>query len=254
MKFAARFLILPAAGLIFSAAVRAQDLAAPANPYTALVTRNIFGLVPIPPAEPPPPPPVDPPPKITPNGIMSIFGKYQVLFKTPGKVKAGQPPKEESYVMGEGDRQDDIAVMKIDDKAGMVTFDNHGVIQELPLVVAQNVGAPAAPGAPGSVPVPPSATPGTGGFGGGRFGRAARPNKNVTSSADVAPSPGAENPTAPVNSNPQIYQPANIENIRPEDQVILIEAQRLKYQQENNPIANLLPPTPAQKLLQDPNQ
>ena len=210
MKCAARFFLLSVAGLVFSTAVRAQEVASTANPYTTLVARNIFGLVPIPTNPPVDPTPIDPPPKITPNGIMSIFGKYQVLFKTPGKVKAGQPPKEESYVMGEGDRQDDIAVMKIDDKAGVVTFDNHGVIQELPLVVAQNVGAPAAPGAPGSVPVPPSATPGTGGFGGGRFGRAARPNKNVTSSADVAPSPGAENPTAPVNSNPQIYQRCGI--------------------------------------------
>ena len=245
MKFAARFLLLSAAGLIFSAAVRAEDMAAPANPYTALVTRNIFGLVPVPVAEPPPPPPIDPPPKITPNGIMNIFGKLQVLFKTPGKVKPGQPPKEESYVMGEGERQDEIVVKKIDDKAGVVTFENHGVIQELALVVAKSEGPVAAPGA---VPVPTLAAGVLGpprGIGGGRFGRAARPaTPNVTSSADIAPTPtGSENPTGPVNSNPQIYQPANTENLSPEARVILIEAQREKYKQENNPIANLMPPT-----------
>jgi hypothetical protein len=238
MKFPGCYLM--AAFLTLAPAVRAQETAP--NPYTALVTRNIFGLVPVPPPLPPEPPPIDPPPKITVNGFMRLFGNnFQVLFKTPGKAKPGQPPKEESYVMGEGERQDDIEVKKIDDQAGVVTFSNHGVIQELSLVVAQNTGtAPVAPvpgaGLPGMVP---------GGLGGGRFGRAARPPiKNVVSSGAVAPPPG-------LGGNPGSANPdgLNGENLSPEAQVILIEKNRLDTQQQVD--AGTLPPLPPTVLTPD---
>ena len=243
MKFAARFpFVLTAAGLIFSAASRAEDVATTANPYTTLSTRNVFGLVPIPVIDPAATlPPAEPPPKITPNGIMSIFGKVQVLFKTPGKVKAGVPPKEESYVMGEGERQDDIEVKKIDEKAGVVTFDNHGVIQELALVIAANVSAPtAAPGLPGGLAAPR----GPGGLGGGRFGRPARPGQNVTSGGAAPPAMptdpsavgGGVNPSA--NNN-------NVESLSPEAQVLMIEKNRMDTQAAvDNGTMPPLPPTP----------
>jgi len=114
------------------------------TPYAPIVERNMFGLVPIPPpAAPVDPATLIPPPKITPNGIMTLFGKLQVLFKVAGVAKPGQPPKDESYVMCEGDRQDDIEVQKIDQTAATITFNNHGVVQALPLVVG---GALALPG------------------------------------------------------------------------------------------------------------
>jgi hypothetical protein len=69
---------------------------------------------------------VDPPPKITPNGIMTIFGRLQALFKVAAKVKPGQPPKEDAFVLAEGERQDGIEVKKINQPDGIVTFDNHG--------------------------------------------------------------------------------------------------------------------------------
>src|SRR5665213_547750 len=96
------------------------------------------------------PPPV-PPPVITPNGIMSVFGKYQVLFKVAVPPQHGEPATEASHMMSEGEREDDIEVVKIDYDAAMITFNNHGVVQELPLETAKNVGASPAAGtvAPG---------------------------------------------------------------------------------------------------------
>lgn len=229
---------------------RAEDVAPAQNPYTALVSRNIFGLVPVPPPAPPPEAPIDPPPKITVNGLMRLFGNtYQVLFKTPGKIKPGQPPKEESYVMGEGERNDDIEVKKIDPDSGMITFVNHGVVQECPLVAAQNTGPVAAPGTPGALGMPgggPVPTLGPGVPGGGRFGRVPRPNKNVTSSGELGqpalPELGGGSP-ASANVNPN---EVNAEHLSPEAQVIMIEKNRLDTQQQVD--QGLLPPLPPTPL------
>ena len=134
--------------LLFAADGRAQDVATSENPYAGIVSRNIFGLLPIPTNNPDQGPPAEPPPKITPNGIMTIFGKLQALFKVASKAKPGQPAKDDSYVLAEGERQDEIEVVKINQADGIVTFDNHGTVQELPLVAAN----PTTPGtAPGGV-------------------------------------------------------------------------------------------------------
>jgi hypothetical protein len=128
-------------------------------PYSTIVARNMFGLVPIPP--PPPPdqgPPPDPPPKITPNGIMTIFGKKQALFKVADKPKPGQPQKDTSHVLSEGEREDDIEVVKIDSENNTITFNNHGEVQELVVVDAGATG-----GAPGGGGGPGAAGPGPGG-------------------------------------------------------------------------------------------
>jgi|GEM_PF-1028789 len=113
------------------------------NPYTTIAVRNIFGLNP-----PPPPGPVDPPdknlPKITPTGIMGVFGQSQVLFKVAPVAKGGPPPKDEFYILSEGQREDDIEVVKIDERRSLVTFDNHGITQELPLAEAAASGGGAA--------------------------------------------------------------------------------------------------------------
>ena len=159
MKCAGTFLI--AATLAVAAGARAQAVAAPASPpaagqatddkpYSTIVARNMFQLVPIPVHKPEDDlPPPEPPPKITPNGIMTIFGKLQALFKVASKGKPGQPPKDESYVLTEGERQNDIEVVKINQPDGIITFNNHGTIQELPLVAAKDTGSAPEPGRPG---------------------------------------------------------------------------------------------------------
>jgi uncharacterized membrane protein YgcG len=120
----------------------ADEVVLPDNPYALIVARNVFGLN--------PPVTVDasaqddnPPPKITPSGIMSVFGHLQVLFKVAGAAKPGQPAKDESYILSEGQRQDDIEVTHIDEKTGIVAFNNHGTLQELPLAVTPAISTPA---------------------------------------------------------------------------------------------------------------
>src|ERR1700744_131841 len=96
------------------------------NPYTPIIDRNIFNLVPMPtndPAANAKPP--EPPAKITPNGIMTIFGQLQVIFKVATPTKPGAPAQDHSYVMSVGERQDDIEVSKIDESSRTITFNNH---------------------------------------------------------------------------------------------------------------------------------
>jgi hypothetical protein len=118
-------------GFLATVSARADDTALADNPYGGIPARNIFNLVPIPTNPPVDVKPPDPPAKITPNGIMSLFGQVQVLFKVAVPPKAGQGPQEQSYTMGEGDREDGIAVVKIDQVSQTITFDNHGITQNI---------------------------------------------------------------------------------------------------------------------------
>jgi len=47
--------------------------------------------------------------------------------------------------MSVGDRKNDIEVVGIDEKAGVITFNNHGRIQELPLVGVASLAVSTAP-------------------------------------------------------------------------------------------------------------
>ena len=126
MKCLGKITVCLAGALMLNVSVRGDDTVAPNNPYVPIVVRNVFGLNPVPTNT--APPPEDTPLKITPNGIMSIFGQLQVLFKV--SPKPGQPGgKEDSYVLSEGQSQDEIEVVHINEKAGIVTFNNHGTVQ-----------------------------------------------------------------------------------------------------------------------------
>ncbi len=168
MKLTGKILVCLAGTLALNATVRADNVVLSGNPYAPVVARNIFGL------SPPPPPvvtPVDdtPPPKITPNGIMTILGQLQVLFKVASTEGSGKPAKDDDYILSEGQRQDDIEVVKIDEKGGIVTFNNHGTVQELPLIAATASSEPSV----GGNPVTGFQTTGGRGFGnnfGGRGG------------------------------------------------------------------------------------
>src|ERR1039458_9508248 len=243
--------------LLASAGARAQDTAVPDKPYASIVARNMFGLLPIPPPVPVnTSPPEEEPPKITPNGTMTLFGKLEALFKVANKGKAGQPPKEDSYVLSEGERQEGITVLKINQPDGIITFDNHGHIQELPLIVASNTTAPAGPGpggaaAPGSGLMPglaPRQTPMTPAALRGRPGAKTPVPSNATGSA---PEPNFG------GNNPQQFNPQQFNNQTPanniEDKVMnaaremaLIEQNRIDTQ----PLVDqgLYPPLPPTML------
>ena len=238
----------------------ADDLAVNNNPYTPIVTRNVFGLLPIPVNAPVDPTPVVPPPKITLNGITTILGSKEALYKIATPAKPGQPAHDQSYMLGEGESQDDIQVVKIDTEAAAVTFNNHGTIQQLPLTAAGNissgasVSSPASGGGAAGLPLPASRfrRPGGPGFGGHTPGGNANPSQN--------PDPNAGAPIAAGPSDPQIYNPAasQANQLSPEAQALLIENNynHTKNDPNSKIPPSVLPPTPlrGQSDGADPNQ
>jgi hypothetical protein len=132
MKSLERLAACLAGAFALTSGLRAQNATLPASPYTVVGARNVFSLVSPPPTQAEPAStPAAPPVKITLTGITDILGQWQVLFKV-----AEPPGKEDSYILTEGQSQDDIAVVKIDEKTGSVTFNNHGLVQEIPLANA----------------------------------------------------------------------------------------------------------------------
>lgn len=254
MKFTGCFILV--AVLLAAALAPAQDAAVSSKPYSPIVTRNVFGLVPIPVVDPASTlPPPEPPPKITPNGIMTIFGQLQVLFKVAVKPPPGQPAKDDSFVMSEGERQDEIEVVKIDEAAGVITFNNHGTVQELPLVATPaSSGAPAGPGG-GPGPrgnlgtVIPSPMPPPGGgpapAGNNPFGRPPPVVQQAggPSLASTMPSFGGAGSSGTANT------PQSQEKLSPEAQIIMMEHQRAQWQAEGNPAAAILPTTALTPLM-----
>jgi hypothetical protein len=158
MKRAETIAVCFAGGLALAGSLRANEVVLPGNPYAVVVTRNIFGLNP-PPVVDPNAVVVEPPVKIIPNGIMTILGQLQVLFKVA--AKPGSKDKDANYILTEGQSQDDIEVVKINEKAGSVTFNNHGIVQELPLIVASPTSTPSEPtvGNPAKPVIRPSGGP-----------------------------------------------------------------------------------------------
>jgi hypothetical protein len=239
--------LIIAVTLLLSAAARAQDAAVPEaaaatpdQPYASIISRNMFGLVPIPTNNPADAlPPADPPPKITPNGIMTIFGRLQALFKVANKGKPGQPPKDDSYVLAEGERQDEIEVVKINQPDGIVTFNNHGVLQELPLTPAANASGPAPGGGPGM------GGPGMGGPGlpGLRPPGAMTPAERAAMRRAAAQNPGGGMQPQSFQS-PSTQTPNNIEDqvMSAAKEMALIEQNRIATQDAVD--AGVMPPLP----------
>ena len=243
MKGLGKMAVCLAGGLMLSISARADDVASSGNPYGPIVVRNVFGLNPPGPVD--PTPPGDPPPKITPNGIMSIFGQLQVLFKV-APIKPGPNAKEESYVLSEGQQQDDIEVTQINEKAGVITFNNHGTVQTLPL--ANTPALTTSPGGGASnpnFPIPGGGIPARfggrpGGPGGGPgMGRSHGPGSSGDNSV---PGGNPFSSSAAARSGTSAQQ-STTPAMTPEERVIATEVQREMYRSQGNPIAGLIPPT-----------
>lgn len=242
MKRVVKIAVCFASGLALNAGLCADNVVLPNNPYAPIVARNIFHLN--------PPKAADaadatPPPKITPTGIMTIFGTCQALFTVDGVNKPGQPGKPESYILSQGQRQDDIEVTRIDEKSGVVTFNNHGTVQEIPLVKAPANTIPT-PVAANSSFTAPTATP-FNNRGGNiiRFGdRSGRNDGNNPSRTD-----GTSNlrgiPTRGVGSSQQSQQALTPQALTPEAQMVSMEVNRqLTADQVRSGKMPPLPPTP----------
>ena len=219
----------------------------PGQPYHGIVDRNVFGLKP----PPPPPRPEDnqpPPPKVTLTGITTLLGKKLALMTMQLPAKPPAPAKEESYMLAEGEGQDELEVLQIDEKAGKVQVKNHGTPQTLDFVnngaKLQMASLPAAaappPGFGKQIPVPGAVNPGMGGaniFGGGKQ-LPTRPVRATSYEGNQAYPGGANSAmgspamggigfsqySAPT-ANPQAARPV----LTPEEQTIMIEAQRQQY-------------------------
>jgi hypothetical protein len=255
MKHAGKIVLCLAGGLVWSASLSA---AAPDklsdNPYAIIAARNVFGLN-------PPPPPPDPLqqaekdlPKITPMGIYSVFDHWKVIFKVTQSARPGQKAEDKYYDLSEGEGQDNVEIVNIDNQNSIVTFKNHGIEQKLPLVASSTVAsgptpAPAASSPPGMMRPPlPTFRPGNL-PGGGPMGA-------PISTSGAPGSPGVEGGAAggvPLNfggPTGRTYQPPPLPpNVRPEDIPILIEANRAMAEQQGNPAAKLFPPTALTPLI-----
>jgi len=172
------------------------------NPYASIAARNIFAMkaprsIEIPPAA--------PSCKITPNGTMSILGRKQVLFKVASLGASGQLSRETSYILGENEQTDGVGVVEIDELAGWITFNNHGVNQKIALAGAppadpEQTGNPKMAGVVGHGRIPPYFV-------------------------DDA------------NANGEFHLPTK------EKQIQMIENLRAYYKSQNDPRAQSLPPT-----------
>jgi hypothetical protein len=229
------------------------------NPYSSIATRNVFALNPIP----PPPPPTDPnqipPPKITLTGITTIFGPAEALYKVAAFTRDGKQVPEQSYILTEGEAQDEIEVTAIDTQKDIVTFNNHNQTQVIPLSSGMATGGDSAPSAPsgalgfrrfgGNFPRP-------GGFGGGgpgnfqpRFGGGSNPNGNNANENNPNPYGQQANNSGYSSSYNNSYNNNNNNNassqpdLSPDDKMALIAAQHAQAISQGSPIAPLFPPT-----------
>lgn len=235
------------------------------NPYQGIVDRNVFSL------KPPPPPPdpeanKPPPPKVFLTGITTILGNKRALLKMTPPAKPGQPAKEESFTLGEGQREGDIEVLEIDEKACTVKVNNYGTVTTLDFdkdgVKVAGGAAPVAGAAaghpPGFVPAP-AANPFMPAGGANALPRPMRlptPTGGASSSSSGGATPayagGAPGYGSSVSlpafgtASPAVSQPQ--QNTAPlltrEQQALVLIAQKQQYQSAGNPIANLIPPPP----------
>ena len=138
---------------------------------------------------------------------MTIFGTKQALFYVDVPPHPPQPATQKSYILSEGQSEDDIEVTRIDEKTGVITFNNHGVVQEIPLVKAPPITTP--------TPVVMRSTP------------------------DMRPAFGRDFNTG------RGEQPSmnNVTKLTPEERMVIIAAEKAKAKQEGNPIWKIFPPT-----------
>jgi hypothetical protein len=240
------------------------------NPYQGITERNIFGLKP-PPAPPGPEETKAPPPKIKLTGITTILGRKQALLLVEVPAKPPQGAREESYILTEGQRDGDIEVLAIDEKAGTVKVDNRGTILTLDFV-NNGVKLPSTPGAlpPGMIPMPIMNNPGPGVINPGNMppppGARQIPTRQlrglsapVDSSAATYPGggpgsgyPGSGYPGSAslgmgtgFNADPRqtVPIPDHSAGMTSEEQAVIVELEKERLQRAGDETFRLMPPT-----------
>ncbi len=220
--------VLLSAGAFAASPAATADSAATGNQYDEIVERNVFNLH----APPPPPNPEDlikktPPPKLTLTGITTILGR-KLVFLTMPAAKPGAAP--DSVMLAEGQGENEVEVRSIDEKAGVVKVSNHG--QDQTLDFEHDGGKQSAP--PPATTLPPPSAPPPNVMSLPQPGNVVRPIRTLTPRG----SPLSNN-----NGGGNGLGSGGQGGVSPEEQVALMEIQRMKYQQEGSPLSKLLPPT-----------
>jgi hypothetical protein len=234
--------------------------AAWASPYSAISERNVFGLKDPPPATPTnPEPEPEPPPNVKITGITTIMGVQRALVKVQAPAKPPAPAKDESYIMvAGGPAQGGVEVLEIQDSADLkdvkVKIRQAGKESWLNLEKdAPKAAAAAAP--PGANPAQVAAAQAA-----AQKLAAARaaaggvpppviPTRPVRTAQPGVPGVPGANPGLATTTMPRtrVFQAREqVGNMTPEEQIILIEANRLNTIQEQ--AEGLVPPPPATEL------
>ena len=226
------------------------------NSYEGISERNAFGLRP-PPSQPQQEPTAAPLPKITLTGITTILDSKRALMKVAAaNAKQPDPTKELSLILTEGQREGEIEVLQIDERAGSVKVRNSGQVMVLTFEKdGAKLPATPAPGSPGAAQLPsalpavqttnpytlPARNTATPPFPGRNLRHTIVPVPGVATSTSAVTSPVGGVPTATglSGSTPATPPPASGQDLTAEEQAIVIELQR----QSNPGTAALLPPT-----------
>ena len=80
-----------------------------------------------------------------------MFGRKRALLKLTPPPPKGEQPKEQSYILEEGQRDGDIEVISIDENAGVVTVDDYGTVTTVKFEAPKASSSP-----PPSIPSPPN--------------------------------------------------------------------------------------------------
>src|SRR5206468_253998 len=156
-------------------------------------------------------------------------------------AKPPDQPKKSFYTLAEGDQQDEVKVLKIDDKAGSVEVSLMGTVTNLTFSAKMPPAAPpgAPPGQPNPGIPPPMSTginPATGAPGGFQRTLPGRPiRSNNPAEGGVAPQGSA------ASGQPQTQSIA--ESLNRDETALVIEAERERLRQSGDPLANLMPIT-----------
>ena len=152
MKTSGKLVVGMVASFAFATAVRAIAPGSAGQNYNTIPERNLFGLK-EPPKERPPeavPPPL---PKVMLTGLTDILGSKVVFLKVQFPAKPGEPAKEQSLTLKEGQREGDIEVVGVDIDAGTVRVKNSGTLMAVTFDKLPPTPAPApTAGAPAQVP------------------------------------------------------------------------------------------------------
>jgi hypothetical protein len=241
----------------------------PNDHYQTIPNRNLFALKP--PIQEPytaPPPQLQ---KILLTGITTILGDKRALMKTvPAGAKPGEPAREQSLILSEGQGEGDVQVLSIDAEAGSVKVNNAGTVMtltfekdgaKLPTMPPIPTNSPGIPvygsgiGIPGAIPamgLASNSPPGT--VGDPRLRGFPRRNLRMPlpsggvsppSSAGSLSAPGGTGSITPPASavaspTPDLSLPADL---TPEEQAIILEMKKQANQADST--SSQLPPTGA---------